>query len=237
MIDASLMLRFRRRSMTTLLLPLYVYPQQGAWNPLYAAKAGAPGAQIMAVVNPHNGPGAMIDPVYTSAISGLDQEDIVMAGYVSTLYGKRELPQITADVESWKSMYPQVDCIFLDEMSKTPGDEGYYSKITSFCKQLGYEKVIGNPGTDIPPSFISAVDSIIIYENYGYPLLEFLDGWHSRYPKNNFGFIAHYVQSLDASFLEGSSKLVEYIGISGAYEVLPNYLSDLVALLASLVQV
>ena len=45
-------------SSTSVLLPLYVYPSPGVWNPVFDAITAHPNVLFYVVVNPDSGPGA-----------------------------------------------------------------------------------------------------------------------------------------------------------------------------------
>lgn len=45
-------------SSTAVLLPLYVYPDDGAWNSVYKAITANPSVPFYVVVNPDDGPGS-----------------------------------------------------------------------------------------------------------------------------------------------------------------------------------
>ena len=40
----------------SVLLPLYVYPESGAWDPVYSAVSSNPSVEFVVVVNPDSGP-------------------------------------------------------------------------------------------------------------------------------------------------------------------------------------
>ena len=48
--------------------------------------------------------------------------------------------------------------ICLDEMQSKPGKENYYKNLTEFSKSLGLNFTVGNPGTDVSPTYIGTVD-------------------------------------------------------------------------------
>ena len=70
-----------------ILFPLYIYPTQNAWNPLFTAANTYPNLTFLAVINPENGPGGSVcpDSSYTTAIHTLNSHpNIVALGYVHT---------------------------------------------------------------------------------------------------------------------------------------------------------
>src|SRR6266536_194297 len=56
-----------------ILLPLYIYPEPSAWDPLYASLAAYPNTTFSIIVNPGSGPGASQypDSNYISCITKL----------------------------------------------------------------------------------------------------------------------------------------------------------------------
>ena len=104
---------------STILVPLYVYPAQGAWDPLFTAQAtniplfltypeltvssieSHPGLNFTVVVNPASGPGAGAGPDanYTREIPRLNAHaNVRTVGYVSTDYTKRDIGAILNDI-------------------------------------------------------------------------------------------------------------------------------------------
>lgn len=76
---------------TNILLPLYVYPSNGGWDPVYAAVAAYPSVQFQIVVNPDSGPGAGQYPNsdYVAGLAKLNSySNVKTIGYVHTSYGK-----------------------------------------------------------------------------------------------------------------------------------------------------
>lgn len=112
-----------------ILLPLYIYPAPGAWDPLYSAADAYPELEFWVVVNPANGPGAgaLPDANYVDALVRLTAlHNVKVIGYVHCSYGKRLAEEIVADVEAYGR--------WEGEMSATP-EEGKVSLIPrlSFC--------------------------------------------------------------------------------------------------------
>jgi hypothetical protein len=112
---------------SALLVPLYVYPFEGAWQPLYDAIAAHPHAQFLVVVNPYNGPGpdALPDANYCREIPKLrSHSNVAVFGYVHVQWAQRQLDTVLQDVETYAAWpkqqnHPhqplQVDGIFVDE--------------------------------------------------------------------------------------------------------------------------
>lgn len=105
------------------LVPLYIYPFEGAWQPLYDAIAAHPRTQYLVVVNPGNGPGpgSLPDANYCREIPKLrSQPNVAVYGYVHVQWAQRDLETVLHDVEIYQA-WPNhdatmaVDGIFVDE--------------------------------------------------------------------------------------------------------------------------
>jgi hypothetical protein len=219
--------------MASVLFPLYVYPADkgAAWAPILDGVKAVPSAKILVVVNPSNGPGIKVDPNYESGIGLLTAAGISMAGYVYTKYGSRPSQAVEEDVSAWSQLYPQVTGIFVDNMSNKPGLEGYYSELTGRAKSLGFKMVMGNPGTQVPRTYLGTVDSTIVYENAGYPTsVKALDpqGWYAA-NSASIGMIAHDVQKLDVRFVQRAAQLAQYICVTESYHSIPPYFAEMLS--------
>jgi hypothetical protein len=102
---------------------------------------------------------------------------------------------------------------------------------------------MGNPGTDVPRSYIGTVDVINITEGRGYMPISWLqycvncsasNGWHYQYDKRNFAYIRYDIGTLDTAFETESAKWVGLLYIhsgndsNGRWFSVPPYFSTLV---------
>jgi hypothetical protein len=218
------------QSSTTLIVPLYTYPS-ASWNTLAQQALGNPSIPIVAVINPSNGPGAYQDPNFVSGIQTLKSAGITVLGYTYTNYANRPLASVESDLLGYAHLYG-VGGVYLDQMSNVPGSESYYSSLTQYAHSIGLSLVIGNPGADVPSSYVGTVDAIIIYESPGLPSLSFLAGWHTSYSKSNFGIVSYGVPSLSSSYIASASSYLGYIYVTDGvmpspYASLPTYLPSL----------
>ena len=219
------------------LVPLYSYPSNSSvWAPLVSGHQQAPSIPVDAIVNVDNGPGKKLDANYQAGVAQLHAGGIAVLGYVYTRYGRRALGTIEHDIERWQQVYA-VDGIFLDEMASKKGHESLYASATSYAKSLGLAPVIGNPGTNPSQSYEPTVDAIVIWENDAYPTLQYLGGgWHSKYDRSHFGFIAYDQSSIDVSFDQQAEAYVLYEFVtngsgSNPYAALPPYLDQFLSTL------
>ena len=218
---------------TGTIVPLYTDPSDSSWTAIVTAKQAHPTVPVIAIVNPNNGPDTARNSSYTSGIAKLQQAGIVVIGYVATGYTSRGIPAVEADIDQWKSFYPVLQGIFFDEQSNSAGDEAFYKTVSQYSKAKGLTFTVGNPGADTGPSYIGAVDVGLIYESFGLPATSRLTGWHSSFPKSNFGIIP-YGAALDHAYVKAAKALVGYIYVTdddlpNPWDSLPSYFSDLLA--------
>jgi hypothetical protein len=217
------------------IIPLYSSPSSGHWDAVIAAKQAHPKVPIMAVVNPHSGPGVEARSSYVTGIAKLAAAGIKVIGYVWTQYATRPAAEVQADLRQWRAIYPGVTGMFFDEMEHHGGSEVYYRDLTTYAKSLGFDFTMGNPGADSVPSYIGTVDVIFIYETDGLPSSSRLGGWHANYDKKNFGILP-YAVSMSRTFVTSARQHVCYIymqddTLPNPWDTLPSYFNDLLAAL------
>ena len=221
---------------TGILIPLYIYPGP-KWEEVIEIARANPKVPIVAIINPDSGPGTRVDPNYSAGISGLKSAGVAVLGYTWTDYASRGVSDVKSSIRAYKDWY-DVNGIFLDEMSNLPGKEAYYSVLDDYARSLGLGFTIGNPGTDVPASYIGAVDTLVIHEGPGFPDLSNLRNRHSNQNKANFAMIAYGVRNIDLSSISAAAPSVGYVyvtdaGLPNPYGVLPPYLSSIAAALAA----
>lgn len=94
---------------SAILVPLYIYPLPGAWNPLYDVIEAYPDTQFQLIINPHNGPGPGLlpDANYCREIPKLrSHPNVVVYGYVNVVWANRDLDEVCKDVEIYAA-WPQ----------------------------------------------------------------------------------------------------------------------------------
>ncbi|KAI9733675.1 MAG: hypothetical protein M1834_003277 [Cirrosporium novae-zelandiae] len=165
---------------SNVLVPLYVYPAPGAWDPLYKVIETYPHVKFIVVVNPNSGPGstAVPDANYTSAIPKLtSHSNVRLLGYVATTYAQRNFSAVLEDVRTYaewsnQTSYPglSVSGIFFDEAPSVFNESHfqYLSRLKSAVKSysgLGPDNlVILNPGTIPATQYLSLADSTVVFE-------------------------------------------------------------------------
>lgn len=163
-------------AMTSVLLPLYIYPSLGEdlWAPVLSAITMYPSLTFYLIVNPKDGPLKTKDDdykAYTAAMTLLRQaanmyNNTVFLGYVKTGYTGRSSTEVQADVDAW-TLYPELlpNGIFFDETSETAAQSSYYESLVGYAKtKIDNAFTVLNPGTVPASDYFSYADQVVIHE-------------------------------------------------------------------------
>ena len=219
---------------TAIYFPLFA-PPGPLWNNMLTYRQAHPDLPWIAIVDPQHGPGQQYEAVYAQNISRLQASDVVVLGYVSTLWSQKDPELVKRDISKYKDWY-DVDGILLDEMVSFGGVESLYSGFTEFAKSLGMNIVIGNVGTNTVPSYIGTVDAISTVEGDRTPPISWLKGWQQNYDKSNFVYISYSQSWIDPQYVAESARHVGSLYITDdtmpfPYDDFPAYFDELVAVL------
>ena len=159
-----------------ILIPLYIYPTNGAWQELIDIKNSNPNISITAIVNPKNGHFNKEDSNYTKAIKELKSANIKIVGYVSTLYGDRDIDEVIADIDAWSRIYKSIGVsgIFFDETSIYIDYLDYYKQLTKEARDRDLNFTILNAGITTDQKYIDSniANIVVTYEHTARKLLE-----------------------------------------------------------------
>jgi hypothetical protein len=208
----------------------------GSWQRLYDLARANPGLKIVMILNPDNGDFGLGNGLLTQdqmdtvqanpdimwAEQQMKSAGVVVAGYIYTNYGARNVAVTEQRIDLYKKLYDASGMMF-DQMSNQAGSEQYYRALSAHSKTAaGMEFTIGNPGTVIAESYVGSVDTLIIYEDRGLPSISTLKArtFNGRYDKNNFGAIPFCVPSYDRSWVLQARPMVGHIYVTSA--CLPN---------------
>ncbi|RMZ78641.1 hypothetical protein DV738_g3717, partial [Chaetothyriales sp. CBS 135597] len=164
--------RARRMHKTTVVVPLYLYPLPGAWDPLYEGISSHPHISFIIILNPHNGPGLdsdLPDASYSIEIPKLNAfPNVTTVGYIRIDYCKRPFESVKEDIAKyghWSTVEGLgVHGIFFDETPNLhdPDVVKYLAGMNELvkCEQgiLGDRIVIHNPGTIPDPDLASGLE-------------------------------------------------------------------------------
>ncbi|MEZ0228740.1 MAG: spherulation-specific family 4 protein [Planctomycetota bacterium] len=217
----------------TVLVPLYTSPGP-EWDKVVQAKLNHPQTTVEVVINVQSGPGSSASSIYDTGVRALRNAGVRVLGYVDTARGARPAADAKTDILRWQQFYA-VDGIFLDLMPRTTGAEAYYSDLTSFAKAYGMNRVVGDPGGEVPQSYATTVDTLVIYEAEGMPTPTALTAsWHANAERSSLAYIALAVPTLDAAAVRATRPIVGTLYVTSyaapqAFFFVPSYLDDLVA--------
>jgi hypothetical protein len=231
---------------TGLIVALYMYPSgTGAsyWQQVYDQKVAHPSVPMVANFNPSSGPGSYKDSNIASWVAKLRSVGVIMIGYTYDNYGSRSLASINADVDKYRNWY-SADGLFLDEVTNKVGFEQHDRDVNAYAHSAGMKITVGNPGADVPKSFIGTLDVFNITEGVGYMSISWLQycvlctstsGWHYTVDKRNFSYIRYGISWLDTTFESNSAQWVGLLYIhsgtdsNGRWFNLPSYFAQEVA--------
>ncbi|KAF3934915.1 Spherulin-4 [Dactylella cylindrospora] len=167
---------------TSILFPLYIYPDPGCWDRLFTVISRHPDQHFTLVINPNSGPGTdkYPDAEYTDGIAKLNvYKNVTLVGYVYAKYGRRDIADVVADIEKYANWAecPEVDIhidgIFVDEAPGELGEKkvnvGYMKTIYNTTKKAFQAKgsqgyLVTNPGKIVEKVFYEYADSVASYE-------------------------------------------------------------------------
>jgi uncharacterized membrane protein YgcG len=202
-------------------VPAYFYPGS-YWTQLDQAGAGVG----LAVMNPNSGPGTAADPNYANAVRSAQASGVRVAGYVYTSYGSRSLAAVESDINAYYSWYPSLNGIFLDEASTSCSDEPYYATLNSFIKSKGGTGLtILNPGTQTNQCYEPAADILLTFEGSDteYVNSYTAPSWVASYPASHFWHVIYGTSTVSAmanAVQLSKSRNAGYVYVTSA--TLPN---------------
>ncbi len=157
-----------------ILIPLYIYPA-GNPNPDWQKIADTQkihNIPVVAIVNPHSGPGVCSttnpDSNYKNNMQVLRNAGVTMVGYVATGYGNKPQDTVRNEVDQYASCF-DVKGIFFDETNGNASFLNYYKELHDYVKSKpNFNTVVINPGQNIDEVFLKekTFDIAVIYEDY-----------------------------------------------------------------------
>ncbi|QSZ32444.1 hypothetical protein DSL72_002018 [Monilinia vaccinii-corymbosi] len=162
--------------LTSILLPLYLYPVPDAWDWVTNAITAHPSVDFNIIINPASGPGpvnTLPDASYIDAIAALNAfNNTNLLGYVDTGYMHRDTDSVVADVATYKfwSTYTtkdiQIHGIFFDDCVSTwnATTSAWVSTVAARTRDDGFTITL-NPGTTADAPFFDLADDILMLEN------------------------------------------------------------------------
>ncbi|MEM0324950.1 MAG: spherulation-specific family 4 protein, partial [Candidatus Aenigmatarchaeota archaeon] len=154
--------------------------------------------------------------------------------------GNRNLNDVLADIDKWKTIYPMVNALFIDEI---PYDANVseLNYIISYARAKGFRYIIGNSGTPIPENKILQLkfDNLVVHESNSYQVNTTFEGnWEDSYreqSKTKFSGIIYGVsKGIDYHFFYNFQKYFSYVYVCNNYNTLPSYFEELLGYIDAL---
>ncbi len=212
-----------------IIVPAYFYPSwmpsQNEWHQL--SWAASQGADVMAIMNPGNGPGLASNSDYVASVDEFRAAGGKVIGYVYTCYGvnhctpevppTRSTTEVLADAQKYASWY-HVDGVFLDEMNTQAGALPFYQTVSSSLRSThpGWS-IVGNPGVPPAPGYVPLANTLMSFEGaYG----DFVGGSFLSGLTNaaSTGAIVHGVATV--------AQMQEVMGLARQYGLGAIYVTD-----------
>jgi hypothetical protein len=173
----------------------------------WAAMVGAAPVGALTVADLGNGPDDgthSTNPTLNSRIASAQSAGMIVLGYVYTAYTTNPIASVQADIDHWYAWYPQIDGIFVDEVTTNAADAqapgGYYAQLYSYIKGKGGKAiVVANAGAQGPEVFMSVCDIYLNYENDNAvtPYASFTPApWTANYDPSRFWHLVYNVTAL-----------------------------------------
>jgi hypothetical protein len=216
----------------TVLVPLYIYPLEKAWEPLFRSALAHPQVRFLAVINPGNGPGStpMPDASYAAAMREMGSiPNIQPIGYVYCSYGRRAIDEVQKDIDlyrGWNARF-KMDGIFVDEAPSDPDHLEYMAGIAQYANStwqtnLGRRSInVYNPGVVADPAYFEVADYIVAFEQSEEhwnlePIRQSLSLLSQPHCSKSLAII-HSCRPLAADGLRQLLGQVKSMGLAGAY--------------------
>ncbi|KAM0719794.1 hypothetical protein Q7P37_003928 [Cladosporium fusiforme] len=236
-VPTAVILSGRQRSKglaSSVILPLYIYPLDDAWQPLYNALNATSDLNYTIVVNPDSGPGdsSLPNDDYFPAIQKLNTfPNVRTVGYVRTGYGNRTLSDVLQDISTysgWSNSSQGIEMhgIFFDEAPhEYSADHAQYMKEANDAVRdavgiRGNKTIIHNPGV-VPDTGLEldTTDITVVFEQSFEEYRSLEDSLTSLSgDRSEYSFMVHSVPSKTnlQKFVDSLSHHAEYLFVTTA---------------------
>jgi len=238
-----------------ILIPYYIYPNNPYTDVTVARLLNLirqyRSINVIVVVNPDSGPGAVWDGNIAAFIRLIRAAGGKVAAYVSTAYALRPEGEVYADINAWLTLYADTppDCIFFDEQpwDVTVGSidvVALYKRYNDYCHARGLFPNIGNPGTNQRGEHFATrtADIIVVHENSTWPdesaMLGNFIGGHVDYKYTLRAALVYGQSSITTASIRTLAKYVQYLYVTedvlspNPWDSLSVHLEQLFAILA-----
>lgn len=244
-----------------LYLPLFIYPTRlGSTNATalcqslvstYNANATCwkivsdlikkyPHVEAVQTINPSNGDFTSRSADIANGLTVMKQAgNIRFLGYTyvspvpnGTYRGFDAMAQV---LRNYQTYYPEITGLFLDNFWTGTGHEADTEKLVLYAKSLGFKEIWANPGTAISESYINLLDTVLIQESIGYPVVNGTSSatlqsrtFNKKYSRKKFCSLPHHLSSFNYDWLESARQHVYWFNLtdsqtSAVYDMVSGY--------------
>lgn len=228
---------------TKLLLPLYQYPEDGAWDSIYETIEGNPDLTFQVIINVDSGPGSSSpNSDFASGTAKLNSySNVETMGYVHTLFGDASQEEINQNVSDWYSWNTysganvSINGIFFDEVHNIEGDDSdvtyMQSLVESATSTFGSHSFtsIFNPGSKPQHlEFYELADYVVVFETYAseYSNSVLAENVPSGFANQSAILIPDFASTGTASEAESWLQAMVDAGIASAHILNYDYLQS-----------
>jgi hypothetical protein len=216
---------------TGVLLPLYNYPTDSPCEQCSVIHSHNtyPSVPMVGVINENSGNPVDNDSSWLNETRWLQQNGIIVLGYVATGYDCTDAPSscylnhtaqslssVETEMKNYSDFY-HVNGTFFDEMSNNAnsGNLTFYGNLNSYAKNtLGETLTVGNPGTSSGvQDFNGTFDNLMIWENPSLPPVNSYPSWESSFNKSHFSVYGFGVpdSQLNSTYYSNTATHVGYL--------------------------
>jgi hypothetical protein len=204
-----------------------------------------------------SGPGIATEAKILRALRLYQGDGARGIGYVTTArLDSKTVAQVVAECLTWRTLYPGIDGVFLDEFGYTVAEfsglpavrtakRALYKALIKTLEGLGFNTIFCNSGTTLESAWYRNGDDVfgarvatIIAEGNAFPSQAVQDGtdpnWpgdptHSEHPVPQRGSILNNVAVLDATAVRNAMRSYGtiYVTSDSGYQTMPAYLPAL----------
>ena len=182
-----------------MIVPAYQYPTLGTmWADCARASSRVP---LVAILDPANGPGSGVDPNYTSAVASVRAAGGRVIGYLDVASAGIPLDSVLTLVDRYRAWYV-LDGVFLDRMASdsNPAHVAWHTALRdSIRAREPAWLVVGSPGTNTLPEYLSGADILCIFESDGATYFNWEpNAWVRDYPPSRWLHLVYSVSTADS---------------------------------------
>ena len=160
---------------TNVIIPLYIFPSDTLWEPIYSAATNYTNLKVQVVINPSSGqPGSTPDPSYAAGVAKLKSHlNVEVLGYIATGIDpdtgadrRNTAPTFMANYASWP-IESRPTGIFFDEVVRTSSaDVIAMRSLTSDARSRGFNgTVVFNAGAiPVDQALFNEADQVVAFE-------------------------------------------------------------------------